>query len=65
MKKLIALLVMVPVFALSACDELNLDPQLERAAIGAAIGCAAGEYLVDGRCVEGAVIGAGVGVFTD
>lgn len=65
MRKLLILLVMVPAFGLSACDQINLDPQLERAAVGAVIGCAAGEYLVDGRCVEGAVIGAGVGVFTD
>lgn len=65
MKRLVAALLLVPVLALTGCDELNLDPELERAAIGAVIGCAAGEYLVDGRCVEGAVIGAGVGVFTD
>jgi hypothetical protein len=65
MKRWLAFVLILPVFALSACDELNLDPELERAVVGAAIGCAAGEYLVDGRCVEGAVIGAGVGVFTD
>ena len=53
----------VSTLGLSACDELNSD--LERAVVGGAIGCAAGEVLADGRCVEGAVIGAGVGVITN
>jgi hypothetical protein len=47
----------------SACDEANSD--LQRAVVGGAIGCAAGEVLADGRCVEGAVVGAGVGVLTN
>ncbi|BDW85163.1 MULTISPECIES: hypothetical protein [Roseicyclus] len=47
------------VMGLSACN-----PTLERAAIGAAIGCVAGQVLVNGRCVEGAVIGGGVGAIT-
>ena len=47
---------------LSACDEVNTD--LERAIVGAAIGCATGEVLADGRCVEGALVGAGVGALT-
>ncbi|MEL7259099.1 MAG: hypothetical protein AAFN80_14840 [Pseudomonadota bacterium] len=46
-----------------ACDEIDSD--LERAVVGAAVGCAAGEVLVDGRCIEGAVVGAGVGVLID
>lgn len=50
-------------FALSACNQLNSD--LERAAVGAAIGCVAGEVLVDGRCVEGAVIGGATGALSD
>ena len=49
--------------ALSACDEINSD--LERAAIGAAIGCAAGEVLVEGRCVEGAVVGGAAGALSN
>jgi hypothetical protein len=48
---------------LFSCDEVDSD--LERAIVGAAIGCAAGQILVDGRCVEGAIVGAGVGVLTD
>ena len=47
---------------LSACDRNDSD--LKRAVMGGAIGCAAGEVLTNGRCVEGAVIGAGVGVLT-
>ncbi len=63
MPKLFALAAFATVVGLSACDEIDTD--LERAVVGAAIGCAAGEVLVDGRCVEGAVVGAGVGVLTD
>ena len=48
---------------LAACS--GDDSRLERAVVGAAIGCAAGQVLVDGRCVEGAIVGAGVGVLTD
>ena len=51
------------VAALSACDEIDSD--FERAAVGAAIGCAAGEILVDGRCVEGAIIGGAAGAISD
>lgn len=51
------------IVGLTACDEVNSD--LERAVVGAAIGCAAGEVLVDGRCAEGAIVGAGVGVITN
>jgi hypothetical protein len=49
--------------ALAACDEINSD--LERAAVGAAIGCAAGEVLVNGRCVEGAILGGAAGALSD
>ena len=49
--------------SLGACD--GVDSDLERAVVGGAIGCAAGEVLADGRCVEGAVVGAGVGVLTN
>lgn len=63
MRKLVALMMASSTFGLFACDEVNTD--LERAVVGAAIGCAAGEVLVDGRCVEGAIVGAGVGVLTN
>lgn len=63
MSRLFAFAVLGVTLALSACDEVNSD--LERAVVGAAIGCAAGEVLVDGRCVEGAIVGAGVGVVTN
>jgi len=48
---------------LAACDTIDTD--FERAAVGGALGCAAGETVVEGRCVEGAIIGAGVGVLLD
>ena len=62
MRKLALFTLVCSAFGLSACSS-NSD--LERAVVGAAIGCAAGEVLVDGRCAEGAVVGAGVGVLTN
>lgn len=61
MRSLVALTVAFSTFGLSGCVG---DTTLDRAVVGAAIGCAAGEVLVDGRCVEGAIVGAGVGVLT-
>jgi hypothetical protein len=63
MRRLIAIIVASSTLGLSACDAVDSD--LERAVVGAAIGCAAGQVLVDGRCVEGAIVGAGVGVLID
>ncbi len=63
MRRLTTLTSVLFLVGLVACDEVNSD--LERAIIGGAIGCAAGEVLVDGHCVEGAVVGAGVGVLTN
>jgi hypothetical protein len=59
MKTKFPLIAIALVLGLSACNST-----LERAAVGAAIGCVAGEVLVNGRCVEGAVVGGGVGVIT-
>jgi hypothetical protein len=63
MRKTTAIFLAISTVALSACVNANSD--FERAVVGAAIGCAAGEVLVDGRCVEGAIVGAGVGVLTN
>ena len=62
MRRFFILSVAGAILGLSACDNTNSD--LERAVVGGAIGCAAGEVFTNGRCVEGAVIGAGVGVLT-
>lgn len=62
MRRLVALIVASSTFGLSGCVA---DTTLDRAVVGAAIGCAVGEVLVDGRCVEGAIVGAGVGVLTE
>lgn len=63
MRRLSICTVAVSTLWLFACNEIDSD--LERAVVGAAVGCAAGEVLVDGRCIEGAVVGAGVGVLID
>ena len=63
MRKLIAIIAASSTLGLFACD--GVDSDLERAVVGAAIGCAAGEVLVNGRCVEGAIVGAGVGVLIE
>jgi hypothetical protein len=62
MRKFLSLAAVIATFGLAACDN---NSNLERAVIGGAIGCAAGEVLADGRCVEGAAVGAGVGVLTN
>lgn len=62
-RTVLSVLVAGSLLAVSACDNINTD--LERAVVGGAIGCAAGEVLLDGRCVEGAIVGAGVGVLTN
>jgi hypothetical protein len=63
MRKLFTLIVACSTLGLVACAEMDSD--FERAVVGAAIGCATGEVLVNGRCVEGAIVGAGVGVVTN
>ena len=62
MRRLTVLIVASSTFGLIGCVA---DSSLERAVVGAAIGCAAGEVLVNGRCAEGAIVGAGVGVLTN
>ncbi|MGB3407839.1 MAG: hypothetical protein WBA67_10125 [Jannaschia sp.] len=52
----------VVVTLLSGCVQ---DGDIERGAIGAGIGCLAGEVLRDGACVEGAVLGGGAGVLSN
>jgi len=44
---------------LMACNTASLS-DIERAGIGAAVGCAVGEIIEDGECITGAAIG-GVG----
>lgn len=63
MRRVLATTAIISGLVLSACGDI--DNGVERAVIGGAIGCAAGEVLADGRCVEGAVVGAGVGVITN
>lgn len=53
----------VAITAVAACDEIEGDR--DRAAVGAAIGCAAGYTLVNGRCVEGAIIGGAAGALSN
>ena len=47
---------------LSACQQ---GSDFERAAVGAAIGCAAGEIISDGNCVAGGAIGAAGGALAN
>ncbi|WP_299153100.1 hypothetical protein [uncultured Tateyamaria sp.] len=61
MRKFFTITAVIATTGLAACGDNNL----QRAAVGGAIGCAAGEVIANGRCVEGAVVGAGVGVLTN
>ncbi|WP_299816957.1 hypothetical protein [uncultured Jannaschia sp.] len=50
------------VAGLSACQQ---GSDFERAAIGGAVGCAAGEILSDGDCLAGGAIGAAGGALSN
>lgn len=62
MQKKLTLAAIIAVLGLSACNE---GSDIERAMVGAAIGCAAGELYQDGECIAGAAIGAGAGALAD
>ena len=58
----------IPFFAAAAILGLagcNSGSDLERALIGGAIGCAAGEIYQDGECITGAAIGATAGALAN
>lgn len=63
MRKSTPLALILALTGLAACDRIDTD--LERAAVGAAAGCVAGEVLVNGRCVEGAIIGGAAGALSN
>ena len=63
MQKKLPIVAFAAMVGLTACNEIDND--IERALVGAAAGCIAGEVLVDGRCVEGAVIGGAAGALSD
>jgi hypothetical protein len=62
MQKKLSFIVVAAVFALAGC---NSGSDLERALIGGAIGCAAGEIYEDGECITGAAIGATAGALAN
>ncbi len=62
MQKKLPFLFIAAMLGLSACNE---GSDLERAILGAAIGCAAGEILEDGKCIPGAAVGAAAGALAD
>ena len=62
MQKTIPFLFFSAMLGLTACTE---GSDLERAIVGAAIGCAAGEILEDGECIAGAAVGAAAGALAD
>ena len=63
MSKLAPIALFAAITALAACDEI--EGERDAALVGAAVGCAAGYTLVNGRCVEGAVAGAVAGAVTE
>ena len=62
MQKKLSFIVAAAVLALAGC---NSESDLERALIGGAIGCAAGEIYEDGECITGAAIGATAGALAN
>ncbi len=59
MSKFAPLALFAAISLVAACDEIN--GERDAALVGAAIGCAAGYTLVNGRCVEGAIAGGVAG----
>ncbi|MEO1536532.1 MAG: hypothetical protein AAFR73_02280 [Pseudomonadota bacterium] len=59
MSKFAPIALFAAITLVAACDEI--EGERDAALLGAAIGCAAGYVVVNGRCVEGAVAGAAVG----
>lgn len=62
MHKKISLIITAALLGLAGC---NSGSDLERAIIGGAIGCAAGEIYEDGECISGAAIGAAAGALAN
>jgi len=62
MQKKLSFIAISAFLGLAACDS---GSDIERALIGAAIGCAAGEILEDGECISGAAIGGAAGALAD
>jgi len=62
MQRKLPFLLFAAMLGLAACNE---GSDLERAILGAAIGCAAGEILSDGKCIAGAGVGAAAGALAD
>ena len=62
MQKKLSILAILSVMGLSACSQ---GTDLERAAIGGALGCFAGDVIQEGECLTGAAIGAGAGALAD
>jgi len=61
-RKFVLFAAALSVVGLSACDHHS---NLENAIMGAAIGCAAGEVIKDGKCVQGAVVGGAAGAMSN
>ena len=59
MSRLAPIALFAAISAIAACDEI--EGERDAALIGAAVGCAAGYTLVNGRCVEGAIAGGVAG----
>lgn len=62
MQKTLSLVAILATLGLAACSQ---GTDLERAMVGGAAGCVAGELIDDGECLVGAAIGAGAGALAD
>ena len=49
-------------FGISACSQ---GTDMERAAVGGVAGCLVGDFLDEGSCLKGALLGAGAGALSD
>ncbi len=62
MRKFTLVLAVLGATGLSGC---LATPDLQNAAMGAALGCVAGEIIANGQCVTGAALGAAGGALAN
>ncbi len=62
MQKKLSIVAIFAVLGLAACSQ---GTDIERALVGGAAGCLAGDIVQEGECLTGAILGAGAGALAD
>ncbi|MCV6592995.1 MAG: hypothetical protein OIF48_08600 [Silicimonas sp.] len=62
MQKKFSLLLVAATLVLSACSQ---GTDMERAAVGGLAGCVVGDFIDEGSCITGGILGAAAGALAD